>query len=68
VLGVLLDRPGEIVSREQPRTRIWEDTIFVEFDQNLNYCIRQIRVALGTRPRGRSISKLCQTGLSVHWQ
>jgi DNA-binding winged helix-turn-helix (wHTH) protein len=46
VLGVLLERPGEIVSREQLRTRIWGDTIFVEFDQSLNYCVRQIRVAL----------------------
>jgi DNA-binding winged helix-turn-helix (wHTH) protein/tetratricopeptide (TPR) repeat protein len=46
VLGVLLERPGEIVSREQLRTRIWGDATFVEFDQSLNYCIRQIRSAL----------------------
>src|ERR1700680_2660776 len=47
VLGVLLERPGEIVSREQLRARVWGDTTFVEFDQSLNYCIRQIRLALG---------------------
>ena len=46
VLAVLLERPGEIVSREQLRTRVWGDATFVEFDQGLNYCIRQIRVAL----------------------
>ena len=46
VLGVLLERPGEIVSREQLRARVWGDTTFVEFDQSLNYCIRQIRLAL----------------------
>ena len=46
VLGALLERPGEIVSREQLRARIWGDTTFVEFDQSLNYCIRQIRLAL----------------------
>ncbi len=46
VLGVLLERAGEIVSREQLRTRVWGDATFVEFDQGLNYCIRQIRVAL----------------------
>src|ERR1700692_1252256 len=46
VLGVLLERPGEIVSREQLRTRVWGDATFVEFDQSLNYCIRQIRLAL----------------------
>src|SRR5580698_6042500 len=46
VLAVLLERPGEIVSREQLQTRVWGDATFVEFDQGLNYCIRQIRVAL----------------------
>jgi eukaryotic-like serine/threonine-protein kinase len=46
VLGVLLERPGEIVSREQLRARVWGDTTFVEFDQSLNYCIRKIRLAL----------------------
>jgi DNA-binding winged helix-turn-helix (wHTH) protein/Tol biopolymer transport system component len=46
VLGVLLERSGEIVSREQLRTRVWGDATFVEFDQGLNYCIRRIRLAL----------------------
>ncbi len=46
VLSVLLERPGEIVSREQLRTLVWGDSTFVEFDQGLNYCIRQIRLAL----------------------
>ena len=46
VLGLLLERPGEIVSREQLRTRVWGDATFVEFDQSLNYCVRQIRLAL----------------------
>ena len=46
VLGILAERPGEIVSREQLRDHIWGDATFVEFDQGLNYCIRQIRIAL----------------------
>jgi TolB-like protein/DNA-binding winged helix-turn-helix (wHTH) protein/Tfp pilus assembly protein PilF len=46
VLGVLLERAGEIVPREQLRTRVWGDATFVEFDQGLNYCIRQIRLVL----------------------
>ncbi len=46
VLCVLLERSGEIVSREQLRTLVWGDATFVEFDQGLNYCIRQIRLAL----------------------
>src|SRR3982751_4269040 len=47
VLVVLLENAGQIVSREHLRTRIWGESTFVEFDQGLNYCIRQIRVALG---------------------
>jgi DNA-binding winged helix-turn-helix (wHTH) protein len=47
VLSVLLEQPGEIVSREHLRARIWGTSTFVEFDQGLNYCIRQIRLALG---------------------
>jgi DNA-binding winged helix-turn-helix (wHTH) protein len=46
VLGILLERRGEIVSREQLRARIWGDATLVEFDQGLNYAIRQIRLAL----------------------
>lgn len=46
VLGVLVEHAGEIVSREQLRTCIWGNATFVEFDQGLNYCIRQIRLAL----------------------
>src|SRR3954468_21581912 len=46
VLRILAERPGEIVSREHLRDRIWGEATFVEFDQGLNYCIRQIRVAL----------------------
>jgi DNA-binding winged helix-turn-helix (wHTH) protein/Tol biopolymer transport system component len=47
VLTILLERPGEIVSREHLRDRVWGEATFVEFDQGLNYCIRQVRVALG---------------------
>ena len=46
VLAVLLESAGETVSRESLRTRVWGDATFVEFDQGLNYCIRQIRLAL----------------------
>src|SRR6476661_3721547 len=46
VLAVLLESAGETVSRECLRSRVWGDATFVEFDQGLNYCIRQIRLAL----------------------
>lgn len=47
VLAVLLESAGDIVSREHLHAQIWDKSTFVEFDQGLNYCIRQIRVALG---------------------
>jgi Tol biopolymer transport system component/DNA-binding winged helix-turn-helix (wHTH) protein len=46
VLEALVARPGEIVSREELRAFVWGEATFVEFDQGLNYCIRQIRQAL----------------------
>ena len=50
VLAALLGRPGEIVTRDELRASIWGEDTFVEFDQSLNYCIRQIRIALGECP------------------
>jgi len=53
MLVALTDRPGDIVTREELRTLIWGDATFVEFDQGLGYCMRQIRLAIGddaTRP------------------
>jgi Tol biopolymer transport system component len=46
VLAILVDRAGEVVSRDELRHLVWDQATFVEFDQGLNYCIRQIRLAL----------------------
>ncbi len=45
VLGLLLSKKGEVVSRKEIQQQLWGQTI-VEFDQGLNFCIRQIRQAL----------------------
>src|SRR3954447_6462727 len=47
VLELLVRRSGEIVSRADIRERIWCDDTFVDFEQGLNFCIRQIREAVG---------------------
>jgi DNA-binding winged helix-turn-helix (wHTH) protein/Tol biopolymer transport system component len=47
VLEILVVQAGTLVTREELRQRIWDEATFVEFDQGLNYCIRQIRLALG---------------------
>src|SRR4029450_5663146 len=47
VLGVLARRAAQVVSRAEIREQVWHDETFVDFDQGLNFCIRQIREALG---------------------
>jgi DNA-binding winged helix-turn-helix (wHTH) protein/TolB-like protein len=47
VLAILVARPGEVVSREDLRQQIWPDGTFVDFERGLNFCIAQIRSALG---------------------
>ena len=46
VLCLLVERSGTLVNREDIQRVLWQDETFVDFDQGLNYCIRQIRVAL----------------------
>jgi DNA-binding winged helix-turn-helix (wHTH) protein/tetratricopeptide (TPR) repeat protein len=47
VLAFLATRSGEVVTRNEIRQQIWSEETFVDFDQGLNFCIRQIRDALG---------------------
>ena len=46
VLEALLERPGEIVTREELKQRLWADDEFVEFDKSLNTAVQKIRQAL----------------------
>src|ERR1043166_3014765 len=46
VLAILLERPGEVVTREELQKRLWPDT-FVDIDHNLNTAINKIREVLG---------------------
>lgn len=46
ILVMLVDRPGELVTREEIKERIWGSTTFVDFENGLNFSIRQIRAAL----------------------
>jgi len=47
VLSALLERPGEVVSREELRRRLWPADTFVDFDHSLNAAIKRLRDALG---------------------
>ena len=47
VLALLACRAGEVVTREEIQAEVWPAGTFVDFEQSLNFCIRQIRSALG---------------------
>ena len=47
VLALLLEHPGEVVTREQLRRRLWPDEVFVDFENNLNTAVARLREALG---------------------
>ena len=47
LLEILLERPGEVVTREELRNRVWPNESFGDFDQALNIAIGKLRNALG---------------------
>jgi eukaryotic-like serine/threonine-protein kinase len=50
VLAALVQRPGEIVTRDQLQERIWGKDTFVDFDQSLNKAVNRLREALNDDP------------------
>ena len=46
LLQILLERPGQIVTREELRQKIWPSDTFVDFDHGINNAIKRLRVAL----------------------
>jgi TolB-like protein/Flp pilus assembly protein TadD len=54
VLASMLERAGEVVTREEMRRRLWRDEVFVDFDNSLNIAVARLRAVLGDsaeRPR-----------------
>lgn len=47
ILAMLLERPGEIVTREELRKQLWPEDTFVDFDLSLNSAVKKLRQALG---------------------
>jgi len=50
VLLALVERPGEIVTREAMRARLWPEGAFVNYDANVNTTVNKLRLALGDSP------------------
>lgn len=63
VLVMLLERPGELVTREEIRQKLWSDDTFVDFDHSLNTVINKLREALGdSAANPRFIETLARRG------
>ena len=46
ILAMLLERPGEVVTRDEIRARLWPDGTFVDFDSNISSAMRKLRDSL----------------------
>lgn len=63
VLLMLLERPGEIVTRNEIQQRLWSDGTFVDFEHGLNSAINKVRDALGdSAANPRFIETLAKRG------
>ena len=47
ILKALLEQPGQLVTREELRDRLWSSDTFVDFEHGLNAAVRRLREALG---------------------
>src|SRR5215469_5901665 len=47
ILCALAERPGEIVTRDELKARLWPNDTFVDFESGLNTAVNRLRIALG---------------------
>jgi TolB-like protein len=47
ILCTMLERPGDVVTREELRRRLWPDGTYVDFEHSLNAAVKRLRAALG---------------------
>jgi DNA-binding winged helix-turn-helix (wHTH) protein len=63
ILSIFLERPGEIVTREEMQQKLWTTDTFVDFEHSLNSAIKKLRAALGdTSENSRYIETLPRVG------
>jgi len=63
VLATLLERPGNVVTREELRQKLWSEGTFVDFEHSINIALNKLRAALGDSARNpRFIETLARHG------
>lgn len=50
LLCLLVSQPGRLITREEIQSALWKDDTFVDFEQGVNFAVKQVREALGDRP------------------
>lgn len=51
LLILLLERPGDLIAREEVRQRLWPDGTYVDFDGSLDVIVKRLRASLGDDPK-----------------
>ncbi len=63
ILSILLEKPGQVITREEMQQRLWSSDTFVDFEHGLNSAIKKLRAALGDSPENsRYIETLPRLG------
>ena len=63
ILAMLLENPGEVLTREEMRDGLWASDTFVDFEHSLNSAIKKLRAALGDSPENsRFVETLPRVG------
>src|SRR2546427_6027438 len=66
LLALLMDRAGEVVTREELRDKLWPADTFVDFDHSLNTAVRKLREALGdSAETPRYVETLARRGVTA---
>ena len=59
---LLIENPGEVVTRDELQRRLWPADTYVNFEHSLNAAVKRLRRGLGIRLRTRGPSKHCRGG------
>jgi DNA-binding winged helix-turn-helix (wHTH) protein len=66
ILAIFLERPGEVVTRDELRRSLWPAETFVDFEHSLNSAIKKLREALGDSAENpRYIETLPRLGIAL---
>jgi DNA-binding winged helix-turn-helix (wHTH) protein len=66
VLATLVEHAGDVVTRETLQSAVWQSDTHVDFERGLNFCIAQIRSALGDSAESPKSWNYSKAGLPVY--